>query len=225
MAAMPGMVMPGGWSMSMAWMRPPGQGWLAAGAAFLGMWTLMMAAMMLPVLAPPLLRYRAALGAAGVARRAAFTWLAGLGYLMAWSLAGLLLYPTGLALAEAAMRDPAVAQAAPAAFALLLLLAAILQLSPWKARALACCRELPAWRFDATGRTAWRAGLGLGWRCVLCCLPQTLALLALGIMDPGIMALVALAIAAERLAPRGERQARRVGLVLLALALWQAAAF
>ena len=61
MSAMPGMEMPGGWSMSMAWMRMPGQSWLGAAATFIGMWSVMMVAMMLPVLVPMLSRYREAL--------------------------------------------------------------------------------------------------------------------------------------------------------------------
>ena len=44
-AAMP---MSGGWAMSMAWMRMPGQTWAGAAAAYLGMWFVMMLAMMLP---------------------------------------------------------------------------------------------------------------------------------------------------------------------------------
>ena len=48
MSAMGEMPMPGGWTMSMAWMRMPGQTWLGAAASFLGMWVVMMVAMMLP---------------------------------------------------------------------------------------------------------------------------------------------------------------------------------
>src|SRR5687768_15350564 len=48
MSAMGGMPMPGGWVMSMAWMRMPGQTWLGAAASFLGMWIVMVVAMMLP---------------------------------------------------------------------------------------------------------------------------------------------------------------------------------
>ena len=62
MSAMGGMPMPGGWTMSMMWMRMPGQTWLGAGAAFLGMWVVMMVAMMLPSLVPMLWRYRQAVG-------------------------------------------------------------------------------------------------------------------------------------------------------------------
>ena len=38
MSAMGGTAMPGGWTMSMAWMRMPGQTWPGAAASFLGMW-------------------------------------------------------------------------------------------------------------------------------------------------------------------------------------------
>jgi hypothetical protein len=34
--------MTGGWTMSMAWMRMPGQTWPGAAASFLGMWVVMM---------------------------------------------------------------------------------------------------------------------------------------------------------------------------------------
>ena len=52
------MPMPGGWAMSMMWMRMPGQTWPGAAASFLGTWTAMMVAMMLPSLVPMLWRYR-----------------------------------------------------------------------------------------------------------------------------------------------------------------------
>jgi len=60
MSAMGGMPMPGGWTMSMTWMRMPGQTWPGAAASFLGMWIVMTVAMMLPALLPALRRYRAA---------------------------------------------------------------------------------------------------------------------------------------------------------------------
>src|SRR2546425_9402254 len=40
-----GVPMPGGWTLSMMWMPMRGQAGLAAGAAFLGMWMMMMVAM------------------------------------------------------------------------------------------------------------------------------------------------------------------------------------
>jgi predicted metal-binding membrane protein len=60
MSTMGGMTMPGGWTMSMAWMRMPGQTWPGAAALFLGMWVVMMVAMMMPSLVPMLWRYHQA---------------------------------------------------------------------------------------------------------------------------------------------------------------------
>ena len=68
MSAMGEMPMPGGWTMSMAWMRMPGQTWPGAAASFLGMWVVMMVAMMLPSLVPMLWRYRQAVGRTGETR-------------------------------------------------------------------------------------------------------------------------------------------------------------
>jgi len=48
MSAMGEMPMPGGWTMSMAWMPMCGQTWPGATASFLDMWVVMMVAMMLP---------------------------------------------------------------------------------------------------------------------------------------------------------------------------------
>jgi hypothetical protein len=46
----------------------PGQTWPGAAASFLGMWVVMMVAMMLPSLVPMLWRYRQALGRTGETR-------------------------------------------------------------------------------------------------------------------------------------------------------------
>ena len=73
MSAVGEMPMPGGWTMSMAWMRMPGQTWPGAAASFLGMWVVMMVAMMLPSLVPTLWRYRQAVGRTGETRRGRLT--------------------------------------------------------------------------------------------------------------------------------------------------------
>jgi predicted metal-binding membrane protein len=78
MSAMGGMTMAGGWTMSMAWMRMPGQSWAGAASSFVGMWAVMMAAMMLPSLVPMLSRYRRAIGVAKNLGR--LTALVGAGY-------------------------------------------------------------------------------------------------------------------------------------------------
>src|SRR5207237_9689798 len=62
MSAMRGMPMPGGWTMSMVWMRIPEQTWPEAAASFIEMWGVMMVAMMLPSVMPVMWRYRQAVG-------------------------------------------------------------------------------------------------------------------------------------------------------------------
>src|SRR5437870_8261039 len=85
MSAMGGMPMPGGWTMSMAWMRMPSQTWPGATASFLGMWVAMMVAMMLPSLVPMLWRYRQAVGRTGETRLGRLTALVGVGYFFVWT--------------------------------------------------------------------------------------------------------------------------------------------
>src|SRR5580700_5627421 len=85
MSAMGTMTMPGGWKMSMAWMRMPGETWTGTAASFLGMWIVMMVAMMLPSLIPMLWRYRRAVMRAGETRLGRLTTLVGLGYFFVWA--------------------------------------------------------------------------------------------------------------------------------------------
>jgi predicted metal-binding membrane protein len=197
MSSMPGMEMPGGWTMSMAWMRMPGQSWWAAGATFVGMWSLMMVAMMLPVLMPTVARVR------GNAARVAA------GYFAVWTVAGVVLYPAGALLMEWAMRSPTVSRAVPLMAGGVLVLAGVLQFSAWKRRQIACCRSAGA--TCAPDLVSWRHGVGLGLRCFACCAGPTAALLVLGVMDLRAMGAVTLAILLERLAPRGEWIARWTG--------------
>jgi predicted metal-binding membrane protein len=216
-----GMPMPGGWTMSMAWMRMSGQTWPGAAATFLGMWLVMMVAMMLPSLVPMLGRYRQAVGGAGEARLGRLTALVSVGYFFVWSSLGLAAFPLGVALAEVEMQLPVLARAVPIAVGLVVALAGLLQLTPWKARHLACCRQSPGRgrTLPADARTAWRHGLRLGFHCITCCAGLMAVLLVLGVMDLRTMAFVAAAITVERLAPAGERLARVIGAVVIAAGL------
>ncbi len=208
MMAMPQMLMPGGWKMTMTWMLMPGQTWLSAAASFLGMWIVMMVAMMLPSLLPMLSRYRDALAAAGERRVDAFTALAGAGYFFVWSAVGLAIYPIGVALAETAMRQPAFSRLVPIATAVIVVIAIALQFSAWKAERLACCREASARVLPRGAGMAWQHGIRLGYACLRCCANLMSILLVLGVMDLPVMAVVTAAIALERLAPAAGRTAR-----------------
>ena len=216
--------MPGGSTMSTTWMPMPGETWPGAAASFLAMWVVMMVAMMLPSLVPMLWRYRLAVGSTGrtgEARLACLTVLVGVGYFFVWTLLGVAAYPLGATLAAIAMRQPALARAAPIAAGVVVLVAGSLQLTAWKARQLACCREAPGrgrvLQADAT--TAWRHGLRLGLQCSRCCAGLMAILLVIGVVDLRAMALVTAAITAERLAPAGERVARAVGGVVVGTGL------
>jgi predicted metal-binding membrane protein len=209
---MSGMPMPGGWDMSMAWMRMPGQTWAGAGASFLWMWAVMMVPMMLPALVPTLARYRRALEPSR--RLAGLTALVAAGYFFVWTALGAVVFPVGAALAAAEMKLPPVARAVPAASGVVLLAAGVLQLTPWKARQLACCREFRG--TVATGvAAAWTHGMRLGVQCARCCLALTTVLLVVGVMDLRAMVAVAAAVTLERLAPAGERFARAIGAVVV----------
>jgi predicted metal-binding membrane protein len=115
MSAMGGMEMPGGWTMSMAWMRLPRQTWSGAASSFLGMWEIMMVAMMTPSLIPMLSRYREAVSRTGEARLVWLTVLVGVGYFFVWTVFGMAAFPLGIALTAIEMQHPALARAVPIA--------------------------------------------------------------------------------------------------------------
>jgi len=179
MSAMGGMPMPGGWTMSMAWMRMPGQTRAGAAASFIGMWIVMMMAMMLPSLVPMLWRYRQAVGRAaasataaascaeaprrrGEARVGRLTALVGVGYFFVWTVFGLAAFPVGIALAEIEMQHPTVARAVPVAAGVVVLAAGALQFTAWKARHLACCREASGGETSLKRPPAAESGSGRG---------------------------------------------------------------
>jgi predicted metal-binding membrane protein len=207
--------MPGGWTLSTAWMPMCGQSWAGAAASFTGMWVVMMVAMMLPALLPRLRHVRpgpAVLSAAG--------------YFLVWTLLGVIVFALGAALTQMLLQVNGVARAVPLLSGLAVLLAGAFQFTAWKARHLAGCRQ-PPMPLPAHGLTAWRHGLRLGVHCICSCAGLTALLLVLGVMDLWVMALVTAAITAERLARDGERVARAVGalamavgLLLMARAVW-----
>ena len=213
MSAMRGMPMPGGWTMSMIWMQMTGQTWLDAAASFIGMWVVMMVAMMLPSLAPRLWRYRQAVGRTGGTRAGWLTALVGVGYFFVWSVFGVAAFAAGVALAAIEMRQPALARGVPIADGVVVLIAGALQFTSFKTHHLGCCREAPGRgrALPADAGTAWRHGLRLGLHCSYCCAGLTVILLVTGIMDLRVMAAVTAAITAERLAPAGDRVARAIG--------------
>jgi len=220
MSAMGEMPMPGGWGMSMTWMRMPEQTWLGIGASALGMWLVMMLAMMLPCLVPMLLRYRRRIET-GARHLWQLTALVGAGYFFVWTLFGVAVLPLGFGLAAIEMQQPALARAVPVATGVIVLVAGALQLSAWKVRELACCRRAAMSRRSllADGAAAWRHGVRLGLHCGRCCINLMATLLVIGMMDLRMMALLTAALTLERVAPSGDRVARAIGVAVIVIGL------
>lgn len=213
--------------MSMTGMPLCGQTWLGAAASFLGMWIVMMMAMMLPSIAPMLWRYRQAVDRAGASWPNGLAMMAGVGYFSVWAAFGITVFVLDAALRSAEPRLPALTRVAPIATDEIVLIAGLLQFTAWKARSLACCRHMP--RHDPTRcptvGAAWRHGLRLGRHCSECCAGLTAVLLAIGAMDWRVMLGVSAAITAERWMPNGTRVARVIGVGLIALGVALAIGF
>src|SRR3989442_15472390 len=167
-------------------MPMPGQTWPGAAGSFLCMWVVMMVAMMLPSLVPMLRRYRQAVGRTGEARLGKLTALVGVGYFFVWTAFGIAAFPLGVALAAIEM---------PIAIGVVVLIAGSLQLTAWKARHLAWCREAPGRgrTLPADAGTAWRHGLRLGLHCSHCCARLMAILLVIRGMDLRAIAVLAAA--------------------------------
>src|SRR5260221_13738562 len=201
MSTMGGMPMPGGWTMSMTWM--PGQDWSGSALSFLGMWVVMMMAMMMPSLVAIVLRYRKAIGTKWHGAMGWLTVLVGAGYFFVWTVFGIAVFPLGVALATAEMQLPELSRAVPVAVGVIVLIAGLLQFTGWKAQQLACCRQAAGCSsvMPASVGAAWLQGLRFGLHCSQCCVGLIIILLVIGVMDLRMMAVVAAAITAERLAP------------------------
>jgi predicted metal-binding membrane protein len=191
---------------------------LGAFGWYVGIWVTMMAAMMLPSVAPIVLMFSRV-------RRGAPTSVFVLGYLLAWTAYGVTAYAVyrGIrALAPSFLawddRGPWVAGGALAA-------AGLYQLTPLKAACLRHCRSpLHFLLHGRPGRAgAVRMGIEHGGYCVGCCTGLMLALFALGVMSLFWMAVVAAAILVEKALPGGEKFTRVLAVVLVALGIWVAA--
>jgi predicted metal-binding membrane protein len=221
MSSMGEMSMPGGWAMSHLWMLMPGQTWFGAGASFVGMWVVMMVAMMMPSLTPTLWRYHQGLREADTARAGRLTTLVGVAYFLVWSAVGVVVFPLSVSLADIAMRLPALARVVPLIVGAAVLIAGIVQHTEWKARHLALCREPSSQSLtpEADAAMAWHYGLCLGWHCIQSCAALTAVAFALGVMDLRVMAVVATVITVERLTPASVRVTQAIRVVIVGTGL------
>jgi predicted metal-binding membrane protein len=216
-----GMDMPGGWTMSMAWMPMPGCGWIASGAMFLLMWLAMMVAMMLPSTLPMLLKLRLSSARTEHHNFEARALFAAAGYFLIWILIGIVVYALGVAFAIATMRMLWLSRLTPALSGAALIIAGIIQFTPWKMSALQRCRASDCdttFTCDAL-KGSWRYGLKQGVACAICCAAPMLVLLVLGVMNHIAMTVIAVVITVEKLLPRPEATVRLFGAVAFVLGL------
>jgi len=185
---------------------------------FIGIWVVMMAAMMFPSVSPTVALYAKMTRCRGPSRPLLFT----SGYLLVWSAAGAVAY--GLFVPGRSWFGDALAwQAGGRWFAGgVLVVAALYELTPLKDVCLRKCRSplgflLSAWRDGARGALEMGARHA-GW-CVACCWALMAALFALGVMSLIWMAVVAGLIALEKTFPWRRPATWGTAALLLALAI------
>jgi predicted metal-binding membrane protein len=183
---------------------------------FLGVWVVMMAAMMLPSVWPTVALYsRMTRGRSPVAPLV-FT----SGYFLVWAGAGVLAF--GLADAGGRLMGDVLAwdRAGRWLAGGILVLAAVYELTPLKNVCLGKCRS-PLGFLLGSWRDGMRGALSMGTRhgawCLGCCWALMASLFALGVMSIAWMAFVAALIAAEKTLPWGRAVTYGTAAILLAL--------
>ena len=183
---------------------------------FLGVWVVMMAAMMFPSVAPTIALY----ARMARARTPAAPLVFAAGYLVTWAAAGLVAYGVFAAGRALLGRELAWDNAGRWLAGATLILAAAYELTPAKDVCLAKCRSplgflLGSWRDGLAG--AFDMGARHGTWCVGCCWALMASLFALGAMSLSWMAVVAALIALEKTVPGGRRVTYATAALLLAL--------
>lgn len=207
------------WTVTIAWATDMGNmpGTMGMSVlSFVVMWGLMMAAMMLPSVAPMVQLYAKTLQGQRRRRLVLFA----LGYVLVWTASGLVAYGLAYVAGELAGEAPAAAHvAAVVVFAAV----GVYQLSPLKYRCLDHCRSPIGHMFHyAAYRGATRdlrAGAHHGAYCLACCWALMVLMIAFGVMNVWAMVGLAIVVAAEKLWSRGEQLARVAGYAALVLAV------
>jgi predicted metal-binding membrane protein len=196
-----------------------GLGW------FLGIWVTMMAAMMLPSVAPMVLAFARVTKERARRGQAVFvpTWVFLLGYLATWTAYGLLAY--GLFRVINAVDGGVLAwdRAGPYVAGGAIVAAGLYELTPVKDVCLRHCRTplhflLHGWHEGRLG--ALRVSAEHGLYCIGCCWGLMIVLFSLGVMSLVWMAVIAGVIFAEKVLRFGMRLTRVLAVAFVALGLW-----
>jgi predicted metal-binding membrane protein len=199
-------------------------GWsFAAALVFVAVWTVMMAAMMLPAAAPMILTFASAQVRRDLAV-AVPTWIFVGGYLLVWAAAGAGVYVLVQFAADALDYFGVADRAAwgPLVLGATLIAAGLYQFTPLKRVCLNHCRSPLAfvaqhWRDGPGG--AVRMGISHGAYCLGCCWALFAILVVAGVMSLAWMLVLTLVVFAEKVIPHGPRVAAGIGFALIALGL------
>ena len=211
-----------GMDMGMGAMAPQVRPWSIPDLLFsFTMWSVMMAGMMLPSVAPVILLY-VLVGRQAEAQQkplAATGWFAG-GYLLAWSGFSLLATLLQAVLNQATLLTPALASTNNILGGIILIVAGLYQWTSLKDRCLANCRA-PLFFIQRHGGFKRRAlpslGLGLqhGLYCIGCCWALMLLLFVGGVMNIAWIAGIAAVVLLEKIMTDGQNVSRVIGLGLI----------
>jgi predicted metal-binding membrane protein len=199
-----------------------GLGW------YVGIWVTMMAAMMLPSVAPMVLLF-ARISHERAKRDVALvpTWIFVAGYFAVWTVYGLVGYGIYRVITHFDTGALAWDRAGPYVAGTAVAAAGLYELTPLKRVCLRHCRSplhfvMHKWRNGRAG--AFRMGGEHGAYCVGCCWGLMVILFALGVMSLLWMAVVAALIFAQKVLPKGERLAPAFAVAFIAFGIWVAAA-
>lgn len=207
-------------SMSGGMSGPTGLTMGMSAALFLAIWVAMMVAMMFPSAAPMILMFNAiARGKRQRGQAYAPTWIFVAGYLLIWTLAGVLAYLAALGLDALAANSMFLMENAGRISGALLVVAGVYQLTPLKSACLSKCRTpmqfiMTSWRDGAGG--ALRMGIEHGVYCFGCCWLLFAILFPLGMMNIAALAAITILIFAEKVFPTGSRVSVIAGVALIA---------
>ena len=187
-------------------------------AWFLGVWVVMMAAMMFPSVAPTVALYARMSRARSPLAPLLFTG----GYLVVWSGVGALAFAVAFGAGPIAGDVLAWDRAGRWVAGVTLLAAGAYELTPLKTVCLRRCRSplgflLGCWRDGAAG--ALQMGARHGAWCVGCCWALMASLFALGVMSVAWMAFIAGLIATEKIVPWRRVATYGTATILLALGI------
>jgi len=199
-----------------------GLGW------YLGVWVTMMAAMMLPSVAPMVLLFdKVSAERARRGRAVVPTWIFASSYFAVWTLYGLAAYGVYRVVRSLHLGFLDWDRGGPYVVAALLVFAGAYELTPLKTVCLRHCRSpmhfvLGGWRNGIGG--AFRMGAEHGAYCVGCCWGLMVVFFGLGVMSIAWMAVVAALIFTQKILPYGDRLTRAFAVAFVAAGAWIAIA-